>query len=458
MKREAGTETMPGSIDEPDLLVSSSLRGGGRLLGFRLVQFASLFLLSLVAARALGPEGRGQYALALNLATLVWVVTHFSVEQSVSRMLARREATIVELCRLSSLFVLTLGLLGTAVALAIGILARGGMLGDATVATVALAAATIPFTLAGQMATALLLRTGELRAYGWIIALASIVQLGLVVALEVGVGLTPALAMVAALATIALMAIALAAVLARRIGLRALIPGATMALVRSALRVGLRLQPASVALWLNLKIDLLLVGLLTSAHQAGIYSLSANLADIVFTAVSTIGLAALETQTRADAKAAAAYTADFISQNLAIAAALGLIAAAVAYPFIVFVYGSEWQASVLPFVVLMPAVVALAVEGPARDLLIRLAPPALISAASAAGLGLNVVLNFILIPTIGIVGASLASVLSYWLAGGLMLYMLSRYGEVPVRRSLRLLHREDALPSLLRSRLGRAGS
>jgi O-antigen/teichoic acid export membrane protein len=264
--------------------------------------------------------------------------------------------------------------------------------------------------------------------------------------------------MVAALATIALMAISLAAVLARRVGVRALVPGATVPLVRSALRVGLRLQPASVALWLNLKIDLLLVGLLTSAHQAGIYSLSANLADIVFTAVSTIGLAALETQTRADAKAAAAYTADFISQNLAIAAALGLISAAVAYPFIVFVYGSEWQASVLPFVVLMPAVVALAVEGPARDLLIRLAPPALISAASAAGLGLNVVLNFILIPSIGIVGASLASVLSYWLAGGLMLYMLSRYGEVPVRRSLRLLHREDALPSLLRSRLRRAGS
>jgi O-antigen/teichoic acid export membrane protein len=450
MRREAGTEALPGSIDEPDLLVSSSLRGGGRLLGFRLVQFASLFLLSLVAARALGPEGRGQYALALNLATMVWVVTHFSVEQSVARMLARREATIVELCRLSSLFVLTLGLLGTAVALAIGIPARGSMLGDATVGTVALAAATIPFTLAGQMATALLLRTGELRAYGWIIALASIVQLGLVVALEIGVGLTPALAMVGALATIALMAIALAAVLAKRVGLRALVPGATVPLIRSALRVGLRLQPASVALWLNLKIDLLLVGLLTSAHQAGIYSLSANLADIVFTAVSTIGLAALEAQTRADEEAATAYTADFISQNIGLAALLGIAAALVAYPFIVFAYGSEWEASVVPFVLLMPALVALAVEGPSRDLLIRIAPPTVISAAAAAGLALNIGLNFALIPAIGIAGASIASVLSYWLAGIAMLYLLSHYGQVPMRRALRLPRRDDPLPQLLR--------
>jgi O-antigen/teichoic acid export membrane protein len=449
MKSEAEARTLPGSIDEPDLIVSSSLRGGGRLLGFRAVQFGSLFLLSLVAARALGPDGRGQYALALNLATMVWVVTHLSVEQSAARMLARREATIVELCRLSSRVVLTLGLLGTAVALAIGLSARGSLLGDASVGTVVLAAATIPFTLAGQMATALLLRSGELRPYGWIIALASLVQLGLVIGLEIGIGLTPELAMVAALATIALMAIALTAVLGLRVGFRALLPG-SVRLVGPALRVGLRLQPASIALWLNLKIDLLLVGLLTSAHQAGLYSLSANLADIVFTAVSTIGLAALEAQTRADEQAATAYTADFISQNIGLAALLGLGAAFVSYPFIVYVYGSEWQASVVPFVLLMPALVGLAVEGPARDLLIRIAPPVVISAASAVGLGLNIGLNFALIPAVGIAGASIASVLSYWVAGAAMLYLLSHYGDVPMRRALRFPRRDDPLPRLLR--------
>lgn len=455
MSARLEADPLPASLDEPDLIVSSSLRGGGRLLGFRLVQFSALFLLSLVAARALGPAGRGQYALALNLATMVWVVTHFSVEQSVARMLARREATVRELCRLSSVFVLTLGLLGTTAALAIGIPARGSLLGDASAGTVVLAAATIPFTLAGQMATALLLRTGELRAYGWTIAAAAVVQLALVVMLEVGSGLTPELAMAAALGAIALMAIALVAVLGRRVGFSALLPGG-LRLVRPALRVGFSLQPASVALWLNLKIDLLLVGLLTSAHQAGLYSLSANLADIVFTAVSTIGLAALEAQTRAEAKAAAAYTADFISQNLGIAAALGLVAAAIAIPFIPFVYGDAWRGSILPFVLLMPAVIALAVEGPARDLLVRIAPPAWISAASAAGLALNIGLNFALVPSLGIAGASLASIFSYWLAGGLMLYMLCRYGEIPVRRALRMPRREDALPRLLRHQLRRA--
>jgi O-antigen/teichoic acid export membrane protein len=450
----ATAETAPASLTEPELLVSSAMGGGGRLLGFRAVQFVFLFLLSLIATRALGPDGRGQYALALNLATMVWVISHLSVEQSLARMMAREEATLPQLCRLASFFALTLGVVGVAATLALGLAERDTLLGGANSATIVLAAATIPFTLIGQMATALLLRMGVLRAYGWIIAVGAVVQFLLIVALELGLGLTPQLTMLAALLTIAGVALALVVALARRVGLRALSPFTESRLIRSALHIGIRLQPASIALWLNLKIDLFLVGLLASTHQAGLYSLSASLADIVFTAVSTVALAALETQTKADVKAAAAYTVDFISQNIAVALLLGLAAALVAYPFIVFVYGSEWQGSVLPFVLLMPAVVALAIEEPARGLLIRIAPPLVISAAAATGLALNVGLNFALVPAIGISGASIASVVSYWLAGVLMLYLLSRYANLPMRAALRMPRHDDALPRLVRRVVG----
>jgi O-antigen/teichoic acid export membrane protein len=427
---------------------------GGRLLGFRAVQFGFLFLLSLIATRALGPEGRGQYALALNLATMVWVVSHLSIEQSVARMMGRREATLEELCRLASFSALALGLIGLAATLAIGLLTRDTLLGGANATTVILAAATIPFTLIGQMATALLLRMGMLHPYGWTIAVAAIFQFLLVAGLELGVGLSPQLTMLAALMAIAGVALALTVVLARRVGIGALSPVVEPRLIRAALHIGIRLQPSSIALWLNLKIDLFLVGLLATTDEAGLYSLSASLADIVFTAVSTIALAALEAQTHAEEETAASYTLDFIGQNVAVAVLLGLAAALVSYPFIVFVYGAEWEPSVLPFVLLMPAVIALAIEEPARGLLIRIAPPLVISAAAAAGLVLNVALNFALVPALGISGASLASVASYWLAGILMLYLLSRYANVPMRDAIRLPRRDDALPRLLRRVVG----
>jgi O-antigen/teichoic acid export membrane protein len=441
-------------VSEPEVLASSSMGSGGRLLGFRAVQFLFLFLLSLIATRALGPEGRGQYALALNLATMVWVVSHLSIEQSVARMMGRREATLEELCRLASFSALALGLLGLAATLAIGLLTRDTLLGGANATTVILAAATIPFTLIGQMATALLLRMGMLRPYGWTIAVAAIFQFLLVAGLELGVGLSPQLTMLAALMAIAGVALALTVALARRVGIGALSPVVEPRLIRAALHIGVRLQPSSIALWLNLKIDLFLVGLLATTDEAGLYSLSASLADIVFTAVSTIALAALEAQTHAEEETAASYTLDFIGQNVAVAVLLGLAAALVSYPFIVFVYGAEWEPSVLPFVLLMPAVVALAIEEPARGLLIRIAPPLVISAAAAAGLVLNVALNFALVPALGISGASLASVASYWLAGILMLYLLSHYAKVPMRDAIRLPRRDDALPRLLRRVVG----
>ncbi|HKT83948.1 MAG TPA: lipopolysaccharide biosynthesis protein [Solirubrobacterales bacterium] len=441
-------------MSEPEHHASSAMGSGGRLLGFRAIQFVFLFLLSLIATRALGPEGRGQYALALNLATMVWVISHLSVEQSVARMMGRREASLEELCHLASFSALALGLFGVAVTLAIGLPARDALLGGANPATVVLAAVTIPFTLIGQMATALLLRMGMLRPYGWTISVAAVFQFLLVAGLELGIGLSPQLTMLAALLAIVAVAVALTVALARRVGLAALSPVVKPRLIRSALRIGIRLQPSSIALWLNLKVDLFLVGLLATTDEAGLYSLSASLADIVFTAVSTVALAALEAQTHAEEETAASYTLDFISQNIGVAVLLGLAAALVAYPFIVFVYGSEWQGSVLPFVLLMPAVVALAIEEPARGLLIRIAPPLVISAAAAAGLALNVALNFALVPAVGISGASLASVASYWLAGILMLYLLSRYANVPMRDAIRLPRRDDALPRLLRRAVG----
>jgi len=446
---EVSRAAIPASLDEPEALISS-LEGGGRLLGFRAVQFLFLFGLNLVATRALGPSGRGQYALALNLATVVWVISHFSAEQSIARMLARREASAEELSRLGSFFTLTLGLLGTGLAVALGLSLRDQLLGGAAPVTVVLAAATIPFTLAGQLATALLLRLGALRPYGWIIAAGAVLQFALVLAVETGSGLSPATAMAAALATIALTAVALAAVLQRRLGSRALLPQMRGDLVRSALHIGVRLQPSSIALWLNLKIDLLLVGLLASAHEAGLYSLSANLADIVFVSVSTIGLAALERQTAAGTRAAISFTSRFIGQNLLLAGALGLAGAAVSYPFIVLVYGAAWEGSVLPFALLMPAVVALAVEGPARNMLMRIAPPLSISAASTIGVILNIALNFALVPTIGIAGASIASVVSYWVAGVLMVALLSRYGGVPMKRAVLPPRPRDLLSRLRR--------
>jgi O-antigen/teichoic acid export membrane protein len=244
-------------------------------------------------------------------------------------------------------------------------------------------------------------------------------------------------------------------VLARLLGPSALVPTFNIPLLRRALGIGVGLHLASLAFYLNLRLDLLLVGALASDTQAGLYSLAVTLIEILYAGITAIAIGALEAQSQADAGAAVRYTMDFIRQNLALAVFLAGVAVAISYPFIVIVYGSDWKGSVLPFAILALAVTALAVENPAQGLLIRIAPPLWISAASVAAVLVNVGLNLALIPAIGIPGAALASLVSYWCAAALMLALLAKVSGVGPRRALAWPRSGDVLPVMLGRLTGR---
>jgi stage V sporulation protein B len=230
--------------------------------------------------------------------------------------------------------------------------------------------------------------------------------------------------------------LALTIALARRLGLASFAPRGGGRVAKEAVRTGLKLHVSSIALYLNLQIDLLFVAAMTDTRSAGLYSLSATLAAGVFLATSTLGLSALQTQTDAEEAVARAYTIEFTRQAFAISLIIATAAALLAYPFILLVYGDEWVASVPSFVVLTVAAVGLGIEAPTRNLLIRIGRPGAISIAAALALGVNVAVNLALIPVIGIVGAALASVLSYWTAALLGLWLLRRVAGIPMRRVL----------------------
>jgi len=420
-----------------------TFKEGGRLLVLRCTQYLLAFISGLVVARALGPVGRAEYILPLTLATSIWVVVHLSLEAAAARMLARREASVVDLGRLLSAATLALGALGAMVTVLVGLRVQGGLLGGASDATVILAAATIPFTLAGQMAAALLLRIGGLRAFGWISAASGALQLLLVGALELGVGLSPEVTIAVSLVTIAATGLSLPAALAAKVGWRALVPALPRGLAGRALRTGAALHLSSIALFLNLRIDLLLVSALDTTEAAGLYSLATMLAEVVFLLTWTLALSALATQTSASPAVAARYTADFIRQSVVVAAGFALVTCLGAYPLVRIVYGSEWSGAVAPLLILSVGAVALAIEAPARGMLLRIARPRAVSLAALAALAVNVGANLALIPVLGIAGSAIASVLSYWCAAALMLGMLVRRTDVRTRDVLSLPRGDD---------------
>jgi stage V sporulation protein B len=453
--RDLSSEAFPRADVPSEPRVESALKRSGHLLVLRCAQYGLAFLGGVIVTRQLGPSGRAQYALPLTLAGVAWVIVHLSIEGSVQRLLARREATLREVTGLLSATTIVMSALAVPLTIGLGLALRHDLLADAPAACIVIAAATIPFSLAGQMAAALLFQLGKLRAYGFIVAASGGLQLTLAATIALLSHISPRTALLIALAVIAATAFALCTALAAELGAGALVPRTSWPLARSALRIGLRLHASSIALFLNLQIDLLLVSAFTNAHDTGIYSLAATLAAMVFVATSTVALAALQTQTDASADVASEYTAELTRQTLALSTILAIVASVGSYPFILVAYGSDWLPSVVPFVVLTAAAVGLGVEAPVRNLLIRVGRPSAISKAAIAALAVNVALNCALIPLVGIVGAALASVASYWCAALLMARLVQRETGIKVREIVAWPKKNEAFTRLVAFARGR---
>jgi O-antigen/teichoic acid export membrane protein len=391
----------------------------------------------LIVARVLGPHGRAQYALPLNLALVIWICVHLSIEASIARAVARREATFEQVAQAGTLLALVLGCVGFVLAAGLGLALRNSALAGAPIGAILAAAATVPAAMFGQLAASLLFRRGRLRGYAITQAAQGLLQLVLLGVVALTHRLRPTTTLEINLVVIVLANITLVVLLARDLGRGALVPRRNGPRLFALVRTGLVLHLASIALFLNLRIDLLLVGVMRSADAAGRYSLSTTLAELVLVGTATIGLAALRNQTELDAPRAVDYTIEFARRSLGIATLFAVIASALAYPLIVLAYGHVWSGSVLPFVILTVGAVGLAVESPVRGLLLRLGRPLAISLAAAVATIVNVALNLLLIPSLGISGAAIASACSYWLAAALMLALLQRTSGVRVGRALR---------------------
>jgi O-antigen/teichoic acid export membrane protein len=439
----------------PDLS-AAPLRRNLLLVLLRGSQFVFLFLAGVVVARALGPALRAQYALTFALGSGTWVLIHLSLPEATGRLLARREASLTELTPILYAASLVLGALGLGIVLTVGLLTRTSLLQHASSGAIVCGALIVPLMLVQQMSVGLLTRLGALAVYGWISAGSGLLQLVLVAVLAFTVSVTPENALAAAVVALSVRAIAMALAVARHTGMRGLVPGGSPQLVWRVLKIGFVLHPAYVALALTLRIDLFLVSIFSDARSVGLYSLASSLAEILFLASWTMTESALKRQTEMDEAAAATYTLWVARQVLAVTLICAVVAAVLVYPTVDLIYGSAWLASVPPLLILTVGAIAIALEGPVRIMMIRMVSPSVIARAAGAGFVSNVLLNVAMIPTLGINGAALASVISYWLYLQLLLRSFGAATGLSVRPIFGRPREGDVLPRILHS-LSRRG-
>ena len=181
----------------------------------------------------------------------------------------------------------------------------------------------------------------------------------------------------------------------------------------SLLRTGLKYHLGMAALFLLRRVDTLMLNAQVSRRDVGLYVVAVVLAELVFLPGESIAQVVLPRQVAGTLEQAAAYTARIVRVNAIVGLAAGLVLAVASPLLIRLAYGSGYVGSIVPLLALLPGVITIGLTRPITAILVRLDRPFVVSLICILSLVLNVGLNLVLIPTLGVVGASIASSLAY---------------------------------------------
>jgi O-antigen/teichoic acid export membrane protein len=196
--------------------------------------------------------------------------------------------------------------------------------------------------------------------------------------------------------------------------------------VGGQLRAGALLSPYFGFLFLNLRLDVLLLAALSTPRAVGVYAVAVIFAELVWLVTDAINTGARERQWGTSRDDAIAMTAASARMSLLVAL-LALPLLAVAAPLTIhLVFGAAFAGATDALWALLPAAVAMAFWRALSAGLVRFGRPREVNAIALGALAANLVLNLCLIGPLGIAGAALASLGSYGLGAALAAAVFAR--------------------------------
>jgi O-antigen/teichoic acid export membrane protein len=213
-------------------------------------------------------------------------------------------------------------------------------------------------------------------------------------------------------------------------------PRLDLDLVRGMVTFGGLSHVQTLAATSHMRIDQALLGYLSDPAQVGMYTVAVNLTSLLLRIPDALGTVLFPRLAASDEAAAHRATATVCRHTFALMV-LGAAGYALAGPFVLrFLYGSRFEASIAPMLILLPGVAMMALYLLLTRNFTSRNRQHVNAVAAVTALVLNVALNFWLIPKWGIRGSAVSSVVSYGLAASILLVMFRRESGLPYRAVL----------------------
>jgi O-antigen/teichoic acid export membrane protein len=426
--RERADTTVRGVSAPPIPVPRTSVAGSAvSIIGSTVVSLAIGFIASVALARSLGPSGRGLVAVIQSDATLVISIVGLGTPTAITFFASRRAR---HQPALSGFAVIYACLLGAFAALAV--LFGGGWLADHQGRGFDsrlwwLGAALIPLTYYEYFVASML---NARRAYGMQNRLNVLGRVGTLVAtlsLVTGFGWGVAGGLIAT-SMISFVRIAGCLPMVARIGIR--MPSRHVA--RATLNYGWRVAIGQMFRFFSGRFDLLVLSLLASLTTVGNYAVAQTVAEIVLLVPQSFGWVVLPVVAAGEAHRAAPALRLVGTLTL-----LGVLAISVVGPALIILgFGEAFRPALVPFFILLPGIWMLGCANICGSVLSGKKRPGSASLIAGGAALLTLVLDLILIPPFGAVGAAIASTAAYSLFGLSSLVIVARVLET---RAMRLV-------------------
>jgi O-antigen/teichoic acid export membrane protein len=377
--------------------------------GSRLGVLAFSFAANVIITRTIGAEGRGLYALVNNSVILVMMVASIGVGEAVAYFVARAPDLRRETAGNGLLVVCA----GSAVVVAAGAVLRAelarllGGIPPAAVTVILLCVLPAGFA---RVFRAMLQGLRQFGAYNLcvvgrplaILAYSALILLGL----GKGMSYVPLMMLLVVLTECGINVV---------LALRRLRPLLRVSgeRIRSILSYGLRANVTVLLHFVYLRIGIFLLGYLMSRRDVGIFSISASLAEIqiyIPLAVGWVWMPKVATQPLAESVSG---TKRLVVRVLPLLAGTSALLAVFGRPLLSRVFGSEFTASYIPMLILLPGAVLLGIVLILSGFFDGSGKPHLSAVLSVCAFSIIVVTDILLIPIWGINGAALGSSLGY---------------------------------------------
>jgi len=377
------------------------------------------FLIGVLLARALGPDGRGIYASILVVPMMIIGLTELGIKRSTIHHIGEKVFNPNDIISVLSFALIITSLLGI-----IGCTLVYYLLDNPNIKAplIAIAVINIPVSLLTRFSRGIFLSREMYRKsniLNWTPVLANLVLLTLFIWI---IDMYVFGALLALLMSNIIIAYFALRGVAQEYKIRVKY---NFEILKSLIKLGFVFALALFIIRLNFRIDIILLERLSSFHEVGFYSVGSSIAEKWQIPFAFGGIIISKSANISDQV--------FLNRNIArlirLTFIVGIIVSVIIFfiaPFIVpFIYGSAFEPSIEIVQAILPAVLLLAVSKIMSTRLAGLKKTKSVILIFIPALIVNIILNLILIPLYGGMGAVIATNASYAIAavGVLIIYL-----------------------------------